>query len=258
MSKHFGKMVWFDLITTDTAKAKKFYCDLVGWKTQSWKADEYDMWDSGDGQIGGVTSIDTAATKAGVPAHWMAYVAVEDVDAGTKQAQSLGAKVILPGTDIPDVGRFSIILDPTGANIALFKSKQMPTDPKPAMSNALRHISWAELNTTDWKKAWAFYETMFGWKQVKVNEIEHLGAYAEFGLTAGEPIGGMSNAATMMKARPHWLYYIVVEDCDATTKMVSKLGGKVLNGPMDIPGGFGRISQCVDPQGAVFGLHSEK
>lgn len=251
-----GKMVWFDLMTTDTKAAKRFYGELIGWKTQVWKADEYEIWDAGDGQIGGLMPLDEQARKAGAPPNWMAYVAVDDVDASMKQATSLGAKSIVTPQDIPDVGRFAVILDPLGATVALFKS-QSGASGKPAMSNDLRHISWAELNTTDWKKAWSFYETMFGWKPTKAEEMGELGTYFMFGLDTKSSIGGMSNAATMMKAPPHWLYYIVVDDCDAAAGKVTKLGGKLLNGPMNIPDG-GRIAQCMDPQGAMFGIHSER
>lgn len=253
-----GKLVWFDLMTTDVAKAKAFYGELVGWKTSIWKAGEYEMWAARDGQVGGVMALDDGMRKAKVPSHWMAYVAVEDVDASAKQAESLGGKVLVPGQDIPDVGRFAVIADPLGASIALFRPKSEQSTMPPAMSTTPGHFSWGELNTTDWKKAWAFYEQMFGWKRTRSMDLgQGMGEYAMFGLDNENSVGGMSNTATKMKAPPHWLYYIVVDDCDAAAKKVSARGGKVLNGPMDIPEG-GRIAQCMDPQGAVFGIHSEQ
>jgi predicted enzyme related to lactoylglutathione lyase len=54
-----------------------------------------------------------------------------------------------------------------------------------------------------------------------------------------------------------WLYYIHVDDVNERTKNVEALGGKVLNGPMEVPGGD-LIAQCLDPQGAAFALHSPK
>src|SRR5262249_15597344 len=136
-------------------------------------------------------------------------------------------------------------------------SRNAESSMAPAMSTALGHFSWAELNTTNWQSAWSFYEKLFGWKQSRVMDMgEGKGDYAMFGQDTNEKnaFGGMSNMAAMMKAPPHWLYYIVVDNCDAAAKKVTKLGGKIMNGPMDIPGG--RIAQCIDPQGAVFGIHS--
>ena len=56
-----------------------------------------------------------------VPTAWLSYVTVDDVDASTSKAESLGAKVFVPPTDIPDIGRFSVIADPSGATLGLYK-----------------------------------------------------------------------------------------------------------------------------------------
>ncbi len=62
----------------------------------------------------------------------------------------------------------------------------------------------------------------------------------------------------MMKAPPHWLYYVTVRDIDAALERVRAKGGKVLNGPMEVPGETpARIAQCMDPQGAAFALYCE-
>jgi predicted enzyme related to lactoylglutathione lyase len=53
------------------------------------------------------------------------------------------------------------------------------------------------------------------------------------------------------------MIYFKVDDADQRAERVKQLGGKVLNGPMEVPGGD-RIAQCVDPQGAMFGIHSSK
>jgi predicted enzyme related to lactoylglutathione lyase len=59
----------------------------------------------------------------GAPSMWLPYVAVDDVAAATAKAKSLGAKVTVDATEIPGVGWFSVLVDPTGALIALFKPK---------------------------------------------------------------------------------------------------------------------------------------
>ncbi|HYH94346.1 VOC family protein [Hyalangium sp.] len=49
------------------------------------------------------------------------------------------------------------------------------------------------------------------------------------------------------------LYYVTVDDNDATVATLQKNGGQVLNGLMDVPGG-GKVAQCMDPQGGAFAI----
>jgi hypothetical protein len=55
------------------------------------------------------------------PPHFLNYIAVEDVDEYTAKAKTLGATIIKEPMDIPNVGRFSIISDPTGGTVSLFR-----------------------------------------------------------------------------------------------------------------------------------------
>ena len=61
----------------------------------------------------------------GVPPHWMGYITVEDVDSKAKQVEKLGGKIMVPPMDIPNVGRFTVIQDPTGAVVSLITLAQM-------------------------------------------------------------------------------------------------------------------------------------
>ncbi len=79
------------------------------------------------------------------------------------------------------------------------------------------------------------------------------GTYHMYGLD-GESMGGMYNKAPGMPAPPHWLPYAHTKDADAFAKTVTERGGKVVNGPMEVPGG-GRIVQATDPQGAAFAVY---
>ncbi len=72
----------------------------------------------------------------------------------------------------------------------------------------------------------------------------------------GAPLGGMFNKPDEMPGPPMWLYYVSVDDVNQSVEKVTALGGQVLNGPMEVPGGD-LIAQCVDPQGALFALHSK-
>lgn len=250
-----SRFIWYDLLSTDLAGAKAFYSDIIGWKTEKWSGGDYELLKAGDQGVGGVMALPAEMKRAGVPQHWMGYIHVDDVDATAQKAQKLGGKVMAPPADIPTIGRYAVLADPQGAVFALFKP--LPRDGgKLAPRELLGNFSWAELNTTDWKSAWKFYSDLFGWKPTTSMDMgPEFGEYFMFGTDPKQSMGGMSNAATMMKAPAHWLHYINVKSVDESVKRITEKGGKVLNGPMDVPGGD-RIAQCMDPQGGVFAIFS--
>jgi uncharacterized protein len=212
------------------------------------------MFVAGEQSIGGIMRLPEAAQKMGAPQHWIGYVQTDDVDATAKKAEELGGRVYHPGTDIPTVGRFAILADPQGATFAVFKPLN-EMDGGGAPSEAPGNITWAELNTTDYESAWKFYSTLFGWKPTSAMDMgPDMGKYFMFGVDSDKSMGGMSNAANMMKAPAHWLHYVVVADIDKACAQIKEKGGRVLNGPMDIPGGD-RIAQCMDPQGGMFAIY---
>jgi predicted enzyme related to lactoylglutathione lyase len=59
----------------------------------------------------------------GAPSAWLAYVLVDDIDAATAKARSLGATIMRDVMEVMDAGWFSIIIDPTGAYLGLWKPK---------------------------------------------------------------------------------------------------------------------------------------
>ncbi len=118
--------VHVELMTTDVAKAKAFYSGLFDWKLEDMPGMDYTMINVGEGTGGGMMkTVDPAS-----PSFWMAYVAVEDAAVATEKARSLGAKICKEVTEIPGVGWFSVITDPTGATLALWQMN--PAYQKPA------------------------------------------------------------------------------------------------------------------------------
>jgi predicted enzyme related to lactoylglutathione lyase len=119
-----GEFVWSEIAATDADKAQSFYENVFGWSFKKGDAGGMDYREfSPDGTrpVGGLYQIDPAWFGGNPPpAHWMIYVAVDDVDASAEQAKSLGGQVHKV-MDIPNVGRMAIIQDPTGAMIATFK-----------------------------------------------------------------------------------------------------------------------------------------
>ena len=113
--------VHVELNTTDVAKAKNFYGKLFGWKLEDVEMDggAYTMIKVGEGTGGGIIK----HPVPGAPSAWLAYVLVDDIGAATQKAKSLGAKVMKDVTEVKGVGSFSVIVDPTGAALALWQPK---------------------------------------------------------------------------------------------------------------------------------------
>lgn len=113
--------VHVELQTQDPDKAKAFYANLFDWKLQDIPMGDstYTMIEVGEGTGGGIMKNPIPGSSS----YWLAYVQVEDVTAATKKAEELGAAVVRGRTEVPEMGWFSVIIDPTGAVLALWESK---------------------------------------------------------------------------------------------------------------------------------------
>jgi len=112
--------VHIELNSTDVAKSKEFNGQLFDWKLEDIAMADgsiYTMIGVGQGTGGGMLK----NPMPGMPSLWLAYIEIDDVNASTAKARSLGAKVVRDVTEIPGMGWFSIIQDPTGAGFALWK-----------------------------------------------------------------------------------------------------------------------------------------
>jgi predicted enzyme related to lactoylglutathione lyase len=111
--------VHLELCTSDTAAAKAFYSGLFGWAFTDNDMGQmiYSTFKPDSGPGGGLFSM------PGMPTFWLAYVGVEDINASTEKAESLGATIHKGPMEIPNIGWATILADPTGATIALFQPK---------------------------------------------------------------------------------------------------------------------------------------
>jgi len=114
--------VHVELNTTDPEKAKAFYGKLFTWKMEDMPMGPgmtYTMIQPGEGTGGGLLK----HPIPGAPSAWLAYVVVDDVKAATEKAQSLGGRIMKDVSEVPGMGWFSIITDPTGAVLGLWQNK---------------------------------------------------------------------------------------------------------------------------------------
>lgn len=114
-----GDWCWNELVTPEPEAALAFYCTVFGFTSQTKPSAQggnyYVLLADGVPRAGIRRSPDSAQA-----AHWLPYLAVASVDVMQERGEALGAKVLLPALDIPQVGRFAIMEDPCGAAVAVF------------------------------------------------------------------------------------------------------------------------------------------
>jgi len=251
MSDYRGRFLWYELMTSDLESAIDFYTGITGWTTQAWEGggQPYTMWMSGDVPVGGVMALPADAVAAGARPHWIAYIGAPDLDATVARAVELGAHVVVPTMDLPGVGRMTILTDPHGARFAAY---QPANEPPPEVPPTEKRFSWHEL-ASDLDASWSFYSELFGWEKTEAVDMGEMGTYQTWGRPGRWPLGGMMNRTPDMPPAA-WMLYVQVPDCEAAAADVSDRAGKVLHGPIPVPGG--NVAMCLDPQGASFAVHA--
>lgn len=247
-----GCFAWHELMTSDPAAGMAFYKKLTGWKTEPYAdVPDYTMFVGPRGPVGGCMALPEGSAEMGVPPNWLTYIGTPDCEATASKAAAMGGKVLRGPISIP-VGKFAILADPMGVVFAIYTPNFMADegDPKPQVGE----FSWHEHCTTDLNAAWAFYHELFGWEKTTAMPVPDLGLYQMFGV-AGMELGGMYQAPPGFPAPPHWLPYIKVADAKKAAAQTPKLGGQIVNGPMEVPGGDW-VAVGADPQGAQFAVHS--
>jgi uncharacterized protein len=251
MSDSHGKFVWYELMTPHPKAAEAFYRSAIGWGARDAGMPDmsYTLLTAGPVPVAGLMETPQRILDSGGSAFWTGYVYVDDVDATVAQAQKEGAAVHHAADDIPGAGRFAVIADPQGAVIALFKTQMMtPANAPPAGTPGTG--GWHELYAGDLDTAFPFYSKLFGWSKADAMDMGPMGVYQLFGVRGGTAIGGMMTKPPTVPT-PAWSYYFNIDGIDAGMARVQGGGGKVVNGPMQVPGGSW-IAQCLDPQGAFF------
>jgi predicted enzyme related to lactoylglutathione lyase len=257
MSEPHGKFCWYELMTTDTEAAGKFYSHVVGWNLFEPGGPHagYTLLRVGDQGIGGMMKLPDEACAAGARPGWMGYIWVPEVEAALAKVIAAGGAVHKEPADIPQIGRFAVVSDPQGANFILFRHSDDREAP-PFAPGTPGYVGWHELHAGERDSALAFYAGQFGWTRGEAHDMGGpVGVYQLFEI-GGIQSGGMMNKMEVFP-HPFWLYYFNVDDIDAAAARVTSAGGQVVMGPHEVPGGAW-ILQAIDPQGGMFALMGPK
>ncbi len=253
MADKAKEFFWYELMTSDTEAAKQFYTKVVGWRAEPFPGAgtmQYTVLHAGERGVGGIMEMPGPYRQGGGHPAWVGYVYTPDVNGQAESLKKAGGKVHRGPEDIPGVGRFAVVSDPQGAMFQLLQPNGPDQPPVPAGTSG--HVGWHELFTTDWKQSLDFYSGQFGWRKTREFDMGGMGVYAIFSMGGETEHGGMMNKPEQIPA-PVWQFYFNVEGIDAAAKRLTNNGGKVLMGPMEVPGGQW-VVQCQDPQGAHFAM----
>lgn len=245
-----GKFAWYELMTSDTQAAGKFYSSVLGWTPVEVPGSgefPYITFNIGDIGIAGMLKLEGHTA-------WIGYIAVDDVDAHVEKIVEAGGKLWKPATDVPGMLRFAVFSDPQGAAfIAFTPHPGMPSPVRPAPP-VQGTIGWHELYTTDLDAAYDFYNKLFGWEKVTDMDMGSMGIYRVFHEGEHKQMGdgGMMNMPPQVPVCC-WQFYFCVDSIGTAIERIVAGGGKVINGPNQIPSGS-YVIQALDPGGAVFSL----
>ncbi|MGB8692381.1 MAG: VOC family protein [Steroidobacteraceae bacterium] len=251
-----GRFLWQELRSRDPDAAAGFYTRVMPWKSQPFAPGApYTVFvadDSGGRMVAGATALGDDAGAPGTRPQWLGSIGSSDVDATVAQAVALGARVVQPAADMPNVGRMAVLADPQGGMFGVYK----PAREAGGGDVPLGGYSWHEFAASELESAFEFYQSLFGWELLDRMPMGPLGVYLLFGRN-GKQEGGMYRIEAG-KAQPvGWLPYVSHHSADEAARLAVASGGQIANGPMDVPGG-GRIAQLIDPQGVMFAVHSVK
>jgi predicted enzyme related to lactoylglutathione lyase len=241
-----GAPCWIDLFTPDTDRARAFYGELFGWTSER-AGDDFGGYInfSKDGvMVAGCMKNDGSG-----PVAWSVYLATDDVKATVDAATERGASVIVPPSDVGDLGTMAVLVDPTGAAIGAWQPgehKGFGVHAEPGTPG------WFELHTRDYERAVGFYRDVFRWPVNAVSDTPEF-KYTTYGKDEAALAGIMDASSFLPEGVPaHWAVYFQVEDTDATLARVNELAGQTLVPAEDTP--YGRLAQALDPTGAMFKL----
>src|SRR5688572_16143222 len=123
---------WYELMTTDVPAAETFYKNVVGWNSEPFPSPsgmQYIVFNAGERAVAGLMLLPEEAKAMGTPPCWLGYIHAKDVDAATASLKKAGGAVHREPSDIPEVGRFSVVADPQGVTFMLMTPQGSDQEP---------------------------------------------------------------------------------------------------------------------------------
>jgi predicted enzyme related to lactoylglutathione lyase len=239
-------VTWFQLDGPEPEQTSKFYSEVFGWHVQWMPESNYVLIDThaGKGINGGLGKM-----PEGQPARSAFFVEDADIQTLLDKAESLGAKTVMPVTEVPDMVTFAMFADPFGNVVGLVQGdgsvKVSEGDNPP--------VDWFQLACTEPEKAWDFYRQLFGWK-IEGGPAPEGGGFVHANVDTGGP-GAQGGISSSPAGQPHVMMYARVDDLQKYLSRAESLGGTTVTPPMKVDD-HTSIGVFHDPQGIAFGLYT--
>jgi hypothetical protein len=236
-------------MTSDVAKAKDFYSNLLGWTSEDSGPDygNYVTFSSDGHKVAGLM----ANPGTGAPDGWNTYLTTEDAQATVDAATAAGGSVLMPVMEVPEQGTMAMLADPAGAVFGIWQPAGHTGFGK---YNEPNSVSWDELHSKDYQASKDFYGKVFGLEYQTAGDTDEFRYFT--GQVAGQDVFGLMDSKAFLPAEvpSHWAVYFGVSDVDAACAKAVELGGSIVRPPEDTP--YGRLADLSDPTGANFKLHA--
>jgi predicted enzyme related to lactoylglutathione lyase len=239
-----GAFCWAECSTSDLEGAKAFYAKVFNWEVEETPipGGVYVQFKRNGKSVAAAAEQQEQEKTQGIPPHWNVYIAVDDADTVSKEAEQLGATILAPAFDVLESGRMAVVADPTGGAIGFWQAKDHIGAEVYAEENAM---TWWELMTPDPKRATEFYTSLFGY-ETEMQDTS-TGPYVVLKHKGENAAGIMAPPAG---TPPIWTPYVHVADADATLTAATAAGAETLMRVTEGKG-IGRLSWIKDPQGAI-------
>ncbi|MEU3187556.1 VOC family protein [Streptomyces sp. NPDC006923] len=240
-----GTPCWVSLMVHGLATTQDFYEALFGWE---FRPGPRQLGPYVHGLLDGkeIAGIGQLPPDRHLPIAWTTYLATDDADKTAETIRSHGGTVGVGPLDAAEAGRMAIASDPAGAVFGIW---QAMAHTGTAVAGAHGTPVWNELITRDTSVVGKFYEALFDYEvdAVVSADFDFLTLLLE-----GRPVASLHGVgrALARDRGAHWMTHFEVGNTDATARLVTELGGQVLQPPRETVNG--RSATVADPEGAIF------
>ncbi|MGW6455074.1 VOC family protein [Streptomyces sp. NPDC055078] len=241
-----GTPCWTDAMFPDIEAAKSFYGEVLGW-TFGESAEEFGGYTQAYRDGKAVAAVFPQLPDAdGGPAAWNLYFATPDAEATAARIRENGGTLATEPMTVGDFGTMVTAQDPTGMFFSAWQAHNHEGFEKTGEPGA---YAWADLCTREPARTDSFFTAVFPYR---VRRMAVEGVDFQLWNVGDDPVAGRLRMTDEFPPDvPSFVnVHFSVADTDDAVATVEKLGGRLLQGPMDSP--FGRFATVSDQQGAVF------
>lgn len=243
-----GTPCWASLIAHRADLARDFYAALFGWEFVPGppQLGSYMLAELGGRRVAGIGD---GGPEAYRPVAWTTMLAADDADHAAGSVRECGGTVGIGPLNAGEDGRLAIAVDPSGAVFGIWQGGRFSgTD----LGGEPGGVAWSELVTHDSSLVGKFYEAVFGLGVERVGDGEDLAVLT----LAGHAVAGIHGLGHGLPRDrgAHWMTSFAVADVAEAVRLVSRLGGRVVDPPRAGRGGL--TATVTDPEGAAFRLVS--